>query len=101
METECVRIDGDEAVYGGIITEVIERSGNAPRIDVNWRFYFKVIDTESSRSEIYDKISNNRVLASPRSISLCNIPVTDPFWSTQGYEEVRNRGYVEVSRDPN
>ena len=44
METECITIEGNAAVYGGIITQVVELNGNAPLITEMWRFYFKVKD---------------------------------------------------------
>jgi hypothetical protein len=97
METECVTVDGDNAVYGGIITEVITRSGDTPQIGINWRFYFKVIDNGRGSSTVFDQISNTRLFTSPRSQSLCNVYLpNDPIWSSQGYENVLQPGYVDV-----
>jgi hypothetical protein len=100
LQTECVTVDGNAAVFGGIITEVVESSGNPPPFGVNWRFYFKVIDNEQGNSINYDLISNTRVFASPMSPSLCNIPPSHRFWSSQGYEEVHEPGFVELSDHP-
>jgi hypothetical protein len=97
METECVTVDGNEAVYGGIITEVIQTSGNPPPIGVDWRFYFKVIDGGRGGNTGFDFISNTRIFASPRSTSLCNIKPSDPVWSSHGYQQVIEPGYVNVS----
>ena len=45
METECVTVDGNEAVYGGTITEAL----NVPEFLADWfsagsHVYFRVID---------------------------------------------------------
>ena len=109
LETECVRVDGDAAVYGGIITRVVQSSGNPPPFGVNWRFYFKVVDNDKGNgmynhqwSDIkYDQISNTRIFASPRSISLCDLYLPgNRIWSSKGYQEVRKPGFVEVSEIP-
>ncbi len=101
LETECVTVDGDAAVYGGIIVEVVQTSGNPPPFGVNWRFYFKVIDSEQGGGVNYDQISNTRIFASPRSMSLCDeyLP-NNRIWSSQGYENVIEPGFVEVSEVP-
>lgn len=101
MVTECVTVDGNEAVYGGIVTQVLDSSGNPPPFTVNWRFYFKVIDTEQSGGISYDLISNTRIFASPMSPSLCNTYLPDNrIWSSQGHENVRQPGFVEVTDHP-
>lgn len=101
METECITVDGNEAVYGGIITEVIEITGNPPPIGINWRFYFKVIDGGSGGNTGFDFMSNTRIFASPRSTSLCNIKPSDPVWSSNGYQQVIQPGFVNVSNGNN
>ena len=109
LETECVRVDGDAAVYGGIITRVVQSSGNPPSFGVNWRFYFKVIDSEQGRDINYDQISNTMFFASPRSMSLCDVYLPGhKIWSSQpyadvlepAYEDVLEPGFVEVSNHP-
>ena len=109
LVTECVRVEGNAAVYGGIITRVVQSSGNAPPFGENWRFYFKVVDNEHGNgldyeqlADInYDQISNTRIFASPRSMSLCDIYLPgNRIWSSQGYQEVRKPGFVEVSENP-
>ena len=58
LETECVTMDENQAVYGGVITQVKTLKGNAPLIGVGWRFYFKVIDSED-----VDQIANYTMFA--------------------------------------
>lgn len=101
MITECVTVKGKEAVYGGIITQVTESSGNPPPFNVNWRFYFNVVDSGQNRGVSYDQISHTRIFASPRSQSLCNVYLPgDRIWSSQGYENVHQPGFVEVTNRP-
>ena len=97
METECITVDGNEAVYGGIINKVVQISGNAPPFGVHWRFYFKVIDGEHGGNVNFDFISNTRIFMSPRSISLCDVGPGDPVWSSSGYTQVVEPGFVNVS----
>ena len=101
METECISVDGNEAVYGGIITEVIQKYGNPPPFGVDWRFYFKVTDGGHGGNANFDFISNTRIFMSPRSISLCNIGPGDPVWSSSGYTQVVEPGFVNVSNGNN
>jgi len=97
LDTECVMAEGDEAVYGGTITQVRELSGNAPDIGVGWRFYFKVEDSGHAEVGNYDQIANKTIFASPRSISLCGVYLpTNEIWSLQGYSDVVSPGFVEV-----
>ena len=100
METECVTVDGNTAMYGGLITEVVEISGNPP-FGMYWRFYFKVIDNANVvHSSGIDKISSMRIFASPMSPSLCNVyPPNHPIWSSHGYDEVHEPGFVVVDND--
>ena len=92
LETECVTADGNQAVYGGTITQIKALAGNTPPIGVGWRFYFKVID-----SEHMDQIANCTMFASPMSPSLCNAYLpNNQIWSSQGYTEVMPPGYVVV-----
>jgi hypothetical protein len=103
METECVTVDGKEAVYGGIITQVRSLSGNAPNIGVGWRFYFKVIDNGTGGVPggiiPYDQISNKTIFASPMSPSLCNAYLpNNQMWSSRGYTDVIEPGFVAVNQ---
>jgi hypothetical protein len=100
METECVTVIDNVAMYGGLITHVVRVSGNPPPFGMNWRFYFKVIDNANGGPSSIDKISSMRIFASPRSTSLCNVyPPNHPIWSSQGYQEVHEPGFVVVKND--
>ena len=99
METECITVDGNMAVYGGIVTQVIELSGDAPIIGVGWHFYFKVIDSNSDESVNHDQIANKTIFASPSSPSLCNAYLPNHIiWSSQGYTDVIEPGFVIVEQ---
>ncbi|MBT8276789.1 MAG: hypothetical protein KJO39_11635 [Bacteroidia bacterium] len=100
METECINAEGNKAVYGAIITEVIEISGNIPPITEMWRLYFEVTDNYQMGSGGFDhdQISNRLILASPRSVSLCNVyPPNHPMWSSEGHSDVMSPGFVKVT----
>ena len=95
LETECVSIIGNEAVYGGTIVEIKSISGNAPNISEGWKFYFKVDDYELYPNAPNDQISNTTLFVSQ---SLCNsILPNDTIWESNGYSEVFKPGFVVVN----
>ena len=97
LKTECVTVHGNQAVYGGRITQVREISGNGPQIGEGWYFYFKVIDNNHERSVPLDKIANRTIFASPMAPTLCNVYSPNNFiWSSQGYATVVTPGFVVV-----
>ena len=97
MESECITAQDNKVMYGAIVTEVLELSGNAPSITEMWRLYFQVEDNSHVRSR-EDKISNKWIFASPRSQSLCNIyPPNHSIWSSNGTNDVVAPGYVQVT----
>ena len=99
METECITVIDNVAMYGGLITHVVEVSGDPP-FGIYWRFYFKVIDNTIVVHSGIDKISSMRIFASPMSPSLCNVyPPNHPIWSSHGYDEVHEPGFVIVEND--
>lgn len=101
MQTECLTVDGDTAMYGAVITEVVELSGDTPPLTVNWRFYFQVKDNKGANGVGFDQLSSTSIFASPRSQSLCNVyPPNHRIWSANGHENVQSPGFVEVSRNP-
>ena len=100
METECVTVIDNVAMYGGLITQVVEVTGDPPPFGKYWRFYFKVIDNANGGHSGIDQISSMRIFASPKSMSLCNVyPPNHPIWSSQGYDEVHEPGFVIVDND--
>jgi len=101
MQTECITVDGDTAMFGGIITEVLELSGDTPPLTSNWRFYFQVKDNAIGNGMGADQISNTSIFASPRTPSLCNVyPPNHRIWTDSGSVDVQNPGFVEVSVNP-
>ena len=100
METECVTVIDNVAMYGGLITEVVEVTGDPPPFGIYWRFYFQVTDNDTGGHHDIDKISSMRIFASPKSMSLCNVyPPNHPIWSSQGYDDVHEPGFVDVDND--
>ena len=100
METECITVDGNTAMYGAIITEVVELIGDTPPLTTAWRFYFQVKDGDNNGTKRldFDQMSNKWIFASPRSPSLCLIyPPNHRIWSSSGYQNVLNSGFVKVS----
>jgi len=98
LETECITVNGNEAVYGGTITQIKALSGNAPIIEVGWRFYFKVDDYGLFLNGPNDQISNSTIFASSMLPLLCNsYGPNSNFWSSQGYQEVFSPGFVIVN----
>ncbi len=98
LETECVVVNTNEAVYGGTITQIKELSVNGPNIDIGWRFYFKVIDNGSCGNPPLDQISNTYIFSSPSAPSLCGDSITfDGIWDTNGYSEVFSPGFVLIN----
>jgi hypothetical protein len=100
METECVTVQGNEAVYGGRISLVTEISGNAPPIGEGWYFYFKVIDSGpvEGRNELIDQIANTTIFRTPMAPILCDgFPPDHYIWDKLGYSEVVEPGFVVVS----
>jgi hypothetical protein len=101
MQAECISVDGNMAMYGGIITEVLALSGDTPQLTANWRFYFQVKDNQQGGGVGFDQISNTLIFAAPRTPSLCNVyPPNHRIWSSNGNENVMSPGFVEVSNNP-
>jgi hypothetical protein len=97
MVTECVIVDGNEAIYGGIITEAKGIYADMPNVGIGWHVYFKVFDAGLGLGST-DQISNVILFTSPKSKSLCNeYGPNDPIWAGQGYSDVNAPGFVQVS----
>lgn len=96
LKTVCVNVVGNEAVYGGEVTRVIEANGEGRFLEKGWHFYFKVIDYNGvSRSEV-DKISRARVFSAPGSPSFCGLDVRSPLWASHGYDKILSPGFAVV-----
>lgn len=98
MEAIAVVGKGDEAIYEGTIVRIISMSGDVPKFELNWRFCFNVIDTDSMSMTENDKISKAMMFGSPRSALICSLyPPGHYMWSRAGYNKVMPPGYVVVT----
>lgn len=94
FETECIMADGNEAVYGGTITEVIEKVGGPP-FGIGWNLYFKVIDNGEGANAPAD-LYGNALIFSPTS--QCGVYTPDFFlWDLVGTSPVIAPGSVKVN----
>ena len=86
LETECVMALGNEAVYGGVVTEITNPFGP---FTVGLHIYMKVIDSNSPDQYVPG------FLISP--ISQCGVASPDYFiWSFFGIADVQSPGQVLV-----
>lgn len=100
METECVMVDGNEAVYGGIMTEVL----NSPfppggPFEVGNHMIFKVIDNGQGNGAPLDQF-NTGILISPSFASFCGaFTPSHPVWSLPFFStlDVQAPGSVKVN----
>jgi hypothetical protein len=101
MGSPAIMGEGNEAVFEGIILEVLSKTGDAPEFGEYWRFCFDVIDVHSIVGNDYDKISKAMMFASPRSALVCSIyPPGHYMWLRAGYNDVKPPGFVEVGDCP-
>ncbi len=103
MKTECISVDGNEAVYGGVITQIVSLLGDVPLIEEGWRYYFKVIDNGEGGIPggiiPSDQLSNMTIFAPPGIPLLCNgYSPSSYIWSSQGYTDVYEPGFVIVGQ---
>jgi hypothetical protein len=70
-DTECVMVDDNEAVYGGLVTE---RTGppSGPPIGPGWHVYFKVIDNGQGNNDPADQFFT-AISFTPPPASQCGI----------------------------
>jgi hypothetical protein len=101
MGSPAIVGEGNEAVFEGMITEVISKTGDAPEFAEYWRFCFNVVDVLSVVGNDYDQISKAMMFASPRSALVCSIyPPGHYMWLRAGYNDVKPPGFVEIGSCP-
>ena len=98
MDTECVMVEGNEAVYGGTFTEVINNPFPSPGpFDVGNTMYFKVIDNGQGNKAPADQHVAT-ILIFPVGISFCGIlSPSNPLWSASPTLDVVEPGSIKVN----
>ena len=98
LATECVTVDGNEAVYGGTFTEV-QNNPFPPGgpFEVGNAIYFKVMDNGQGNNAPPDQHALGGFIV-PAGASFCGvIPVTDPIWEQFGVFDIAEPGSVKVN----
>lgn len=98
LDTECVTVEGNEAVYGGTFTEVLNNPfpPGGP-FDVGNAIYFKVIDNGQGNNASPDQHAIGGFIV-PAGSSFCGVfPVTDPIWEQNGVLDIAEPGSVKVN----
>lgn len=67
LETACIRVEGNEAIYDGIVTET-----TGPPFFVGWHMVFKVIDNGQGNNASADQYYGG-IWLSPQE--LCDVPL--------------------------
>lgn len=97
METECLMDDGNEVVYGGVFTEVLNSPfpGGGP-FAVGNHLYFKVIDNGQGSNAPADQFSTFLAIS---PVSRCDVYTPDnPLWTLFGpYQDVMDPGSVKLN----
>lgn len=98
METECLMDDGNEVVYGGVFTEVLNSPfppGGGPFVVGN-HLYFKVIDNGQGNNAPADQFSTFLAIS---PVSRCGVYTPDYFlWTFFGpYQDVMDPGSVKLN----
>ena len=98
METECIMAEGNEAVYGGTFTEVV----NSPfppggPFDVGNHMYWKVTDNGQGNNAPPDQ-HNTIIVISPSFSSRCGVYTPPSFiWGLGSELDVQEPGSVKVN----
>lgn len=93
LETECVMVEGNEAVYGGTITEALNVPEDDFYLGVGGHYYFKVIDNGQGNNAAPDQYSNISAV-----FSACGVlPPSAWIWGLFGYGDVEAPGSVKVN----
>jgi hypothetical protein len=83
LETKCVNVNGNEAVYGGTITDVVDNPfpGGGP-FAIGNHLFFKVIDNGQGANAPADQHSTN-IFIFPATSNVC-LSTDSPLWSFFG-----------------
>ena len=93
LETACVMVEGNEAVYGGTITEAVNVPEGESYFEVGGHFLFKVIDNGQGHNAPPDQYSN--IIA---VFNGCGFMVPSEWiWGLGGYGDVEAPGSVKVN----
>lgn len=96
METECVMVEDNEAVYGGTITEISPPFG--PPFEIGAIFYFKVIDNGQGNNAPADQYNPIIIIAPVGSPSGCGVFTPSYFvWDFVPNLDVPEPGSVKVN----
>jgi len=96
METECVMVEDNEAVYGGTITEISPPFG--PPFEIGAVIYFKVIDNGQGNNAPADQINPITIIAPVGSPSGCDVFTPSFFlWDVLPNDDVPEPGSVKVN----
>jgi len=92
LETECIMVEGNAAVYGGIITEVTNPSGP---LAIGSYVFFRVTDNGQGNNADPDQF-NSAILVSPNN--LCGVATPSWFlWAYFAENDVLAPGSVKVN----
>ena len=97
METECIMVEGNEAVYGGTFTKVSSNNPLPPGLfDVGNHMYFKVIDNGQGKNASPDQRTSLAITSS--SSTRCDIYTPGhPFWATISIVDIEEPGSVKIN----
>ena len=95
METECVMVEDNEAVYGGTITEISPPFGP---FQIGAVIYFKVIDNGQGDNAPADQINPISIIVPVGELSGCDVFTPSYFlWDVFPNDDVPEPGSVKVN----
>ena len=97
-ETECVMVEGNEAVYGGTITEV---AGPPPPpflpFNVGNHIYFKVIDNGQGNNAPADQLYGGGISFTGNNSKCGDWTPSHPRWLESPYIDIAEPGSIKVN----
>ncbi|HSG67918.1 MAG TPA: hypothetical protein VK994_04370 [Bacteroidales bacterium] len=97
LETECVMVIENEAVYGGTVVSSENAPPFLPFFNPGWHMYFKVIDNGQGNNAPPDQFGSLIVFSAPEQ-SNCGVLTPDnPFWSILPAIDILPPGSVKVN----